>query len=165
MAMSSKYLLGVTTIALLLISCKADKTPLEPWERGGDWISWTQSERNRYVIGFLDGYLMARHTACIAADSLFEVGQPHRMGDEQHPTEYPSGRCLASVDEYSRFKYINSMVDLSAYTIPVTEFYVKHPEYRGILIPSLMEFLSDKQCSTSDQLFQMAQTGKLHVIR
>ena len=152
-------------IALLLISCKADKIQLEPWERGGDWVSWTQSERNSYFIWFLDGYLMARHTACIAADSLFEVGKPHRMGDEQHPTEYPSGRCLASVDEYSRFKYINSMVDLSAYTIPVTEFYAKHPEYRGILIPSLMGFLSDKQCSTSDQLFQMAQIGKLHVIR
>jgi hypothetical protein len=90
MAMSPKYLLGVMMIALLLISCKADKIQLEPWERGGDWLSWTQSERNRYVIGFLDGYLMARHTACIAADSLFEVGQPHRMGDEQNPTEYPT---------------------------------------------------------------------------
>ncbi len=165
MAMSSKYLLGVMTIAFLLISCKTDKVRLEPWERGGEWLSWTQSERNRYVIGFLDGYLMARHTACIAADSLFEVGQPHRMGDEQHPTEFPSGRCLASVDEYSRFKYINSMVDLSAYTVPITEFYAKHPEHRDIFVSSLMEFLSDKKCSTSNQLFQMAQTGKLHIIR
>jgi hypothetical protein len=57
------------------------------------------------------------------------------------------------------------MLDLTAYTIPITEFYAKHPEYRGIAVPSLMEFLSDKQSSTSDQLFQMAQTGKLHVIR
>jgi hypothetical protein len=165
MATSSKYLLGVTAVVLLLISCKAEKVRPEPFGSGGEWLSWTQSERNRYVIGFLDGYLMARHTACIAADSLFEVGQPHRMGDDQHPTEYPSGRCLASVDEYSRFKYIDSMVDLSAYTIPITEFYAKHPEYRGILVPSLMEFLSDKKCSTSDQLFEMAQTGKLHIIR
>jgi hypothetical protein len=165
MATSSKYLLGATMIALLLISCKTEKVRPEPLERGGEWLSWTLSERNRYVIGFLDGYLMARHNACIAADSLFEVGQPHRMGDEQHPTEFPSGRCLASVDEYSRFKYVDSMVDLTAYTIPITEFYAKHPEHQGIAVPSLMEFLSDKKYSTSDQLFQLAQTGKLHAIR
>jgi hypothetical protein len=25
----------------------------------GEWLSWTQSERNRYVYGYLDGYLLA----------------------------------------------------------------------------------------------------------
>jgi hypothetical protein len=57
------------------------------------------------------------------------------------------------------------MVDLSAYTIPIIEFYGKHPEYQEIFVPSLMEFLSDKKCSTSNQLFQMAQMVKLHIIR
>ena len=84
------------------------------------------------------------------------------MGDEQHPTEFPSGRCLASVDEYSRFKYTDSTIDFSAYVNPITEFYTKHPEYGGILVPSLMEFLSDKKCSTADELFQMALQGKLY---
>jgi hypothetical protein len=160
-----KYFGAVALVVLSLISCKEERVSPKIREAGREWLSWTPQERYRYVYGFLDGYLMARHTACLAADSLFEVGQPHRMGDEQHPTEYPSGRCLASVDEYSRFKFTDSTVDLSPYTIPITEFYAKHPEYRAILIPSLLEFLSDKQCSTSDQLFQMAQTGKLHAIR
>jgi hypothetical protein len=162
MAWSTRYLAGIA-VALLLVSCKPEKARSQLVERGAEWISLTQSERYRYVLGFLDGYLTARHTACVAADTLFEVGQPHRMGDEQHPTEYPSGRCLASVDEYSRFKYTGSPADLSGYVNPITEFYVKHPEYRDIPFPFLMEFLSDKKCSTADELFQMALKGKLRI--
>jgi hypothetical protein len=161
----SKYLVGIGAVVLLLISCRAEKVRPGQLERGGEWLSWTRSERNRYVYGFLDGYMLARMRACNAADDLFEVGQPHRLGDEQHPTEVPSGRCLASVDTYSRFKYTNSAVDISVYANPITEFYTKHPEYQGIPFPFLMEFLSDKQCSTADELFQMALKGKLRVIR
>ena len=161
MATSTKYLAGIAVVVLLLISCKANEIRPELLEKGDEWLSWNTGERNRYVFGYVDGYLTARHTACVAADTLFEVGQPHRMGDEQHPTEFPSGRCLASVDEYSRFKYVGSTIDLSAYVNPITEFYTKHPEYKGILIPSLMEFLSDKKYSSADDLFQMALQGKL----
>ena len=35
---------------------------------------------------------------------LFEVGQPHRLGDKDHPTEVPSGRCLAHHGEFSKAK-------------------------------------------------------------
>jgi hypothetical protein len=161
----SKYLVGIGAVALLLVSCRAAKVRSEQLERGGEWQSWTPSERNRYVYGFIDGYLLARMRACNAADDLFEVGQPHRLGDEEHPTEVPSGRCLASVDTYSRFRYINSTVDISVYANPITEFYTKHPEYQGIPFPFLMEFLSDKKCSTADELYQMALKGKLQVIR
>jgi len=162
MATSTKYLTGIALVVLLLISCKANEVRPEPLERGDEWISWSKTERNRYIFGYLDGYMSARHTACLAADTLFEVGQPHRMGDGQHPTEYPSGRCLASVDEYSRFKFVGLAIDLSGYVNPITEFYTKLPEYKGIFVPSVMEFISDKKCSTADELFQMALQGKLH---
>lgn len=158
-----KYFIGIGFIALLLTSCSMNKTRPEPLERGREWLSWTSSERNRYVLGYLDGYLTARHTACLAADSLFEVGQPHRMGDDQHPSEYPSGRCLESVDSFSRFKYIDSALDLSTYVNVITEFYAKHPEYQGIPVPSVMEFLSDKKCKTAADLFQTALRGELHI--
>ena len=163
MATPPKYLAGIAAVALLLISCKANNVRPELFERGGTWKSWSLTERNRYVLGYLDGYMTGRHTACVAADGLFEVGQPHRMGDEQHPTDFPSGRCLASVEEYSRFKFTDSMIDLSAYVNPITEFYAKHPEYQDIPIPFLMDFLSDKKCSTADELFKLAQKGTLHV--
>jgi len=132
---------------------------------GGEWLSWSANERNRYVDGFISGYLKARLTACNAADNLFEVGQTHRLGDDQHPTEVPSGRCLAVVDTYSRYKYLNSSINFTAYTNVITEFYTKHPEYEGIPFPHLIEVLSDKKCSTADQLYQMALKGELRPVR
>ena len=165
MATYRKYLTGIGTVALLMISCRTEKVHTEQIERSGEWMSWTPTERNRYVFGYLDGYLLARSRACNAADKLFEVGMPHRLGDDQHPTEIPSGRCLAAVDEYSRFKYKDSTLDFSIYANPITEFYSKHPDYQGVPFPFLMEFLSDKKCSTGDQLYQMALAGKLRVIR
>jgi hypothetical protein len=165
MATFRKYLAGIGTAALLMISCRPGKVQTEQIERGGEWLSWTPRERNRYVYGYLDGYLVARNRACDAADGLFKVGMPHRLGDDQHPTEIPSGRCLAAVDTFSRYKYSDSTLDVSIYAVPVTEFYTKHPEYQGVPFPFLMEFLSDKKCGTADELYQMALVGKLHVIR
>jgi hypothetical protein len=165
MAMSTKCFVWIGVIVPLLVSCRAGKVRPEQLERGGEWLSWTTSERNRYVYGFIDGYLQARQRACAAADDLFEIGHAHRLGDEKHPTEVPSGRCLASVDTYSRFRYIDSTADLSVYANPITEFYTKHPAYQGVPFPFLLDFLSDKKCSSSDELFQMAQKGELRIIR
>ena len=165
MLRTTKYLVGVGALAFLLVCCKTRQLRPEQLERGGEWLSWSQSERDRYVYGFLDGWMKSRMTACGETDKLFEVGQPHRMGDEQHPTDIPSGRCLAAVDTYSRFRYADSALDISVYSKPITEFYTKHPEYAGIPFPFLLEYLGDKKCSTSDGLYRMALTGKLHVIR
>jgi hypothetical protein len=164
MATFRKYLVGIGAVTLLMASCRTQKVHTEQIERGGEWLSWNPNERNRYIFGYLDGYLLARNRACDATDHLFEVGMSHRLGDDQHPTEIPSGRCLAAVDTYSRFKGINPTLDFSVYADPITEFYTKHPEYQGVPFPFLMEFLSDKKCSTADQLYQMALAGKLRVI-
>ena len=166
MAALRKYLAGIGSIAFLMISCRAERVHTEQIERGGgEWLSWTTSERNRYVYGYLDGYLLARNRACDVADDLFEVGMPHRLGDDQHPTEIPSGRCLAVVDTFSRYKFKDSSLDVDVYVKPITEFYSKHPQYQAVPFPFLMEFLSDKKCSTADQLYQMALAGKLSVVR
>jgi len=165
MATFRRYLVGIGAVALLMISCRAEKIHTEQIERGGEWLSWTTAERNRYVYGYIDGYLLARNRACDVADTLFEVGMPHRLGDDQHPTGVPSGRCLAAVDTYSRLKDVNAAVDLTVYTNPISEFYTKHQEYQNVPFPFLMEFLTDKKCSTAEQLYQMALAGKLRVIR
>ena len=160
-----KCIAGVAALALLLVGCHARKVQENQPERGGEWLSWTPSERGRFVHGYLDGYLMARLRACEVADNLFEVNQPHQLGNGQHSTDMPSARCLASVDEYSRYKYTGSELDVSTYEKPITEFYTKHPEYTGVPFPFLMEFLSDKKCSTAEELYQKAATGELHVVR
>lgn len=80
--------------------------------RGVEWLSWTPVQRTAYVQGFADGYMIGFHNACDLADQLFETGQPHRLGDEHHPTEVPSGRCLAHRGEFSKASWMkrgNSM--------------------------------------------------------
>lgn len=160
-----KFVSGIATLAILTAICFAAQVRHAQMERGGEWLSWSEPERDSYVDGFISGYSQARLKACNAADTLFEIGQTHRLGDEQHPTEVPSGRCLAAVDAYTRFKYLNSAVDFSPYTNTITEFYKKHPEYSEIPFPFIMEFLSDGKYRTADQLYELARKGELHVIR
>jgi hypothetical protein len=163
--MIMRYLAGIGALAIILTICIAAQLhPRQPGS-GGQWLSWSASERDTYVDGFISGYLEARLVACDASDHLFEVGQPHRLGDEQHPTEMPSGRCLASVDTYTKYKYTNSAIDFSAYTNAITEFYTKYPEYQAIPVPNLMEFLSDKKYRTADQLYEAAKRREVHPIR
>jgi hypothetical protein len=100
--------------------------------------------------------------ACNAADELFEVGQPHRLGDEHHPTEIPSGRCLEHMDrEFSKVRFVKSGTDGGAYTSVVTDFYTKYPEYKGIPFTTLLLLLSDKKHKTVEELYEMARKGEL----
>jgi hypothetical protein len=140
----------IGTFAVLFLNLEA-QVRVDQLERGGEWLSWTPAERNTFVVGFIDGYMKGTIDACHAADELFEVGQPHRLGDEHHPTEVPSGRCLAHVDRnYSKIRFANSATDASAYTAVITDFYTKHPEYSGIPFIKLMLLLSDKNHKTTE---------------
>lgn len=160
-----KYCATLGAVVLLLISCRAEKIHSEQIERGGQWLSWSRTERHRFIHRYLDGFLRGRNRACDAADHLFEVGQPHRLGDGQHPNDMPSTRCFAALDDYSRARHTGSDLDFSAYADPITEFYTKHPEYQGVPFPFLMDFLSDKKCNNAEQLYQKALAGELRVIR
>lgn len=165
MTVSKKYLLGRGALLILILTCLAAQLRPEQLERGGEWLSWSQGERNTYVYGLISGYRRGSLKACNVADDLIEVGQPHRLGDAQHPSEMPSARCLARRDNYSKCKYINSVVECSAYTTVITEFYTKHPEYQGIPFPFLMDFMSDSNYKIADQLYQMALRGELRPVR
>ena len=129
--------------------------------RGGEWLSWTPLQRTAYVQGFADGYMLGFYRACDLADQLFEVGQPHRLGDKDHPTELPSGRCLTHRGEFSRAKLEeNGQFDVDAYTDVITTFYEKHPMCRNFPFPFLLHNLSS-QYDTADHLYEMAMNGGL----
>jgi len=148
----------VLSVAFMLIMAEAQVRPGQ-LERGGEWLSWSEGERNTYVVGLITGYRVASLRACNAADQLFEIGQPHRLGDQQHPSEMPSARCLARVDSYSKCE--SGTTNCSAYAKTITEFYTKHPEYQDLPFPELMEFLSDGKSNTADQLYEVAQHGQV----
>ncbi len=153
------------TLAVLVLSLGA-QVRQDQVERGGEWLSWTPAERNTFVYGFIDGYMGGTLDACYIADDLFEVGKPHRLGDERHPTEVPSGRCLDHVDrDYSRINFTKSRTDASPYVDVITEFYTKHPEYGGVDFVHLLRLLNDKNHKTADQLYGMAIKGKLRPVR
>ena len=163
----AKVVLVAAVLALTVNCGRKNRTVLtkvsdDQIERGGEWLSWNLAQKNAYTYGFLDGYMKGTLDACNAADELFEAGQYHRLGDEHHPTEVPSGRCLAQIDrEYSKVRFTDSGVDASAYSAVISEFYTRHPEYKGIPFPSLMLLLTDKKHKTADQIYEMAVKGEI----
>ncbi len=128
-----KHILQGGSLAISMIICMAAQVQTGHVDRGGHWLTWTADQRNIFVVGLISGYQMGSLKACNSADELFEIGQPHSPGDKQHPTNTPSGRCLAVVDKYSRcvLKESNSSLDCSTYSDTITEFYTKHPEYQS----------------------------------
>jgi len=64
----------------------------------------------------------------------------------------------------SRGRTYNAAIS-PAYVEVITEFYKKHPEYRGIPFVDLMRLLNDRDRRTADQLYQMAQKGELRPVR
>jgi hypothetical protein len=70
------------------------------------------------------------------------------------------------MEEYSKARYTEaSGPDFSAYADVITDFYTKHPEYRGIPFVNLVKSLSDRSYKSADQLYQMAVKGELRPVR
>jgi len=70
-----KYLLCLGVFAAALVSGTPAQLRPEQLERGGQWLSCSQSERNAYVYGVISGYLTGSLEACNPADDLFEIGR------------------------------------------------------------------------------------------
>jgi hypothetical protein len=164
----NKYLAGIGAFVIfVVVICVAAQVRPEQLDRGGEWLSWSPGERATFVNGFIAGYRQGSHGACDVAQELFgEPGKMYRLGDENHPSEMPSARCLARMEEYSKAKYTEtSGPDFSAYADVITEFYTKHPEYQAIAFVNLLKSLSDRNYKTADQLYQMALKGELRPLR
>lgn len=136
-------------------------------DRGGEWLSWTDGQRATHVSGFISGYREGVHSACEVAEKLFtEPGKMYRLGDEHHPSEMPSARCLARMGEFSKARFTEEKgPDLTLYTDPITEFYSKHPDYEAVPFDELLLFLADGKCDTADQLYQRVLKGEIHRLR
>jgi hypothetical protein len=122
---------------------------------GLQWLSWSSSERENFVYGFILGYGHGVNEACLAADHLFEKDQAHLFGHDSVPSTFPSARCLSSIAQYSTVKIdLSKGADFSAYTTVITEFYTKHPEYRDSPITLLMESLVGAKTPTADDIYK-----------
>jgi len=125
---------------------------------GEQWLSWSASEREIFVFAYIDGHYAGTSSACRDADDLFETNEPHHPGYAGHPSDFPSERCLAKRQIYSKARSSPSgPIGLSIYTGVITEFYTRHPEYRRVPFNFLMMYLSDRDFKTADQLYEMAK--------
>jgi hypothetical protein len=167
MAFAIKSMLSGGVFAIFLIIGNAAQVGTKDVDRGGEWLSWSPAERAEYVDGFISGYLQGSNSACNVADDLFSDSKAsYRLGDENHPSDMPSARCLAKMESYSKAKFHEGFgPDFTAYTNVITEFYSKHSEYRGIAFINLIKLLSDGNHKTADELYQMALKGELHPLR
>jgi len=155
MKLTTHWVVGIILLVELCGCAAAQETP-EQLGRGGEWLSWTPVQRDAYVYGLVDGYLMGFYRARDLADQLFETDKPHRLGDDQHPTEVPSGHCLAHRGEFSKTSFDKEgHPDVSAYTNVITAFCKDHPSCRAFPFAFLLEALSSKY-TTADQLYERA---------
>jgi hypothetical protein len=128
--------------------------------RGGEWLSWSPTQRSAYMHGFVDGYLGGFGRACDLADERFEASTPHRLGDKDEPGEMSSARCLARRGEFSKIQRTEAGIDVSAYTDVITEFYERHDSCRDVPFAVLVGSLS-REYKDADQLYQAAGSGGL----
>jgi hypothetical protein len=158
--MARTCFVGFILLAALCFPASAQTNP-KLHGRGGEWLSWTPVQRTAYVQGFADGYMLGFSRACDLTDQLFETDKPHRLGNANHPTEVPSGRCLAHRGEFSRAKLDDGgKFDVSAYTDVITAFYERHTNCSDFPFPFLLQTLSSEYL-TGDQLYESALKGGL----
>ena len=118
-------------------------------------------QRNAYVYGLIDGYMMGFYRACDLADQLFEKGKPHHLGDGHHPSDLPSSRCLVHRGEFTKKGFDKQgQPDVSAYTDVITAFYTDHSSCREFPFGFLLQSLG-AQYASADQLYDMAMKGQL----
>ena len=128
---------------------------------GGQWLSWTASEKNAYVGGFIDGYLTGTTEICQAAGHFLKGENICSSDDRWETPSSASAACFASGGDYSKQYSGKAGVDFSVYANIITEFYTQHPDYRVVSFRKLMLSLRDGGCNSEGQLHQKALQGDL----
>ena len=129
---------------------------------GTQWLAWSNRERVWFVAAYIDGYEMGVHNACESADHLLDLKANRTYDHTKDEIVVPSGVCEKGAGHYSRFKPNSTGdPDVSAYTGVLTQFYAEHEEYRSIPYEYLMQYLTDDQRKSADDLFKMAKYGEM----
>jgi hypothetical protein len=128
---------------------------------GAQWLSWSASEKNTYVAGFIDGYLTGTTEICTAADHFGKGGKISSSGDPLETNSSASAACFASGGDYSKQYSGKAGVDFGPYVNIITEFYTEHPDYRAVSFRKLLFSLRDGASNGEGELYQEASRGDL----
>jgi hypothetical protein len=156
-------IVGLTTV--FFVGCKSLSAHTEKADfqhPGALWLSWSLQERNNFANVYIQGYETGMYQACKAVNDLSLQDDLNSKGPDYKPHQFHYERCRAGVGEYTKYKMSPSTEpDFSPYTDIITAFYTQHPEYRNIPFVYLMQFLTDKENKTTEELFSMAKAGKM----
>lgn len=128
---------------------------------GEQWLSWSTTERNYFVIGFLQGYGDGSVEGCqTAKKNLAEIELS--QSSAHHPYTFDERDCYARVPTYTKLKFEPpNEPDTSVYTKVITEFYTKYPQHRNIPYLYLMQLLKGEKVPTASDINSMAQSGSI----
>jgi hypothetical protein len=150
MTPQQKYAVFVTVLMCTWLGCqKAAVVPTEYQPRhpmplnGKQWLACQNSDREDFVIAYLSGHFSGVKEACEIHDGLA-----------------PTISCRAKAPRYSYRSDSAGNPDLSKYTSVLTKFYTEHSEYQFVPCARLMEYLTDDQHKTADDLYSMAKAGE-----
>jgi|CZKZ01.1.fsa_nt_gi hypothetical protein len=157
MAPQRKYAFLVTVFMCTWLGCH--RAPVIPIENqptrpmpldGKQWLAWQNSNREDFVSAYIGGYFFGVEDACNVHDDLEPtISLKHAV------------HCRAKAPRYSFKSDSAGNPDLSKYTNVLTKFYTEHPEYQPISYVQLMQYLTDEQHKTADDLYKMARSGQI----
>jgi hypothetical protein len=165
MTKSIATLVGALLILLPLAGChtQTHTSNLSALNHPGQlWLSWTASDRDNFVLTYVQGYETGVAETCLAVQHITEEDSANSVQSGGRPHVLLHERCSASVDSYSRYNIDPSTNgDFHTYTDAITSFYSKHEEFRNVPFIYLMQFMSDQQHKSPDELYAMAKEGRI----
>jgi len=159
-------LVVIAFVCLAHLGCKRAERESRPTDslrhNGQEWLAWSHSEQVHFVAAYIDGYEEGVQNACAAADRRLDLKANRSYDHAKNEIVLPSGVCWKGAAHYSRFKPSSAGdPDVSAYTGVITRFYIDHAEYRDIPYEYLMQYLTDEQQKTADELGNTARAGEM----
>ncbi len=152
------------SVLVLFLGCRAGSKPpqdvsiLHPGEQ---WLSWGSAQRSTFVIAFLQGYGDGISGGCNSAKEALSTTELKDMKDNRYYI-FDTADCRSRVPIYTKMKlYTSAEPDTSAYTNVITGFYQNYPQYRSIPYIYLMQLLRGNNPPGVNELYSMAQTGKM----
>ena len=155
------WMIIVLLSVLTVFGCKS-RTINDHKSPGELWLSWSASEKDNIVYGYIQGYEDGMYRACTAAGKLGEDDAKFYTSKGIRRESISYSRCRAGVDEFSNYRLDkNGQPDFSVYSGTITEFYSAYPEYRSIPPLYLMQFLNGKDHKVAKDLYLMGKSGEL----
>lgn len=154
-------------LSIALLGCKTvagqrEQQTISVGHAGQEWLAWPGRARVLFVAAYIDGYQEGIHNACESADRLLDLKTNKPYDHAKDEIVLPSGVCQKGAAHYSRFKpNATGDPDVTAYTEVLTRFYTEHAEFEDIPYEYLMQYLTDEQNKTVDDLYHMAKAGEM----